>query len=446
MGATNEAASAGGVTDAGGRDHQADRLRCPVVHGAPFDPGADDQVLDPHPWLKLARTDSPVFRMADEDAWCVTRYDDVLEVLKDTETFSSKRVVEPRHLSGLEEKLPEGHPLASALVNTDPPEHTRLRKLAQKAFTPRMVASYEPRTKEIAEDLVDGFIDSGRTDVIQNLTRALTSQTITVLLGAPLEKAEDFAQWSDNIMTSLVDAPPLSAEREAELVDEVVEFNGWLIDFIEDRRSNPRDDYVSGLVHAQSDDGRPVLSTHEVTRILANVLSAGLDTTSSLIAVSLEHLLSERGRWDRLIADPTLIPQTVEEVLRFDTPIRLIRRDVLADTEVGGVAIPAGSVLYLSYSSAQRDEKVFAHPDTFDIDRDDLNQHFAFGRWKHFCLGAQLARMEAKVALEVLTRRIPSLRIPPGAELEALNSRMGLIATSYELEWDLDGSPALKAG
>jgi cytochrome P450 len=443
MGAIEGAASAGGsIRDAAGHEPQADRLRCPVVHGAPFDPGDGEQVLDPHPWLKLARADSPIFRMADEDAWCVTRYEDVLQVLKDTDTFSSKRVVEPRHLPGLEGKLPEGHPLVSALVNTDPPEHTRLRKLAQKAFTPRMVASYEPRTREIANDLIDGFIDRGGTDMIQDFTRALTSQTITVLLGAPLEKAEDFAQWSDNIMTSLVDAPPLSREREVELIDEVVEFNGWLLEFIEDRRRNPREDYVSGLVHAESDDGSPVLSTHEVTRILANVLSAGLDTTSSLIAVSFRHLLSDRARWDRLVADPALVAQAVEEVLRFDTPIRLIRRDVLADTEVGGVDIPAGSVLYLSYSSAQRDEDVFKDPDTFDVDRDDLNQHFAFGKWKHFCLGAQLARMEAKVALEVLTERIPSLRLPPDAELVALNSRMGLIATNYELEWDVTTSSA----
>jgi cytochrome P450 len=443
MGAIEGAASAGGsIRDSARQEPQADRLRCPVVHGAPFDPGAREQVLNPHPWLKLARANSPVFRMADEDAWCVTRYEDVLQVLKDTDTFSSKRVVEPRHLPGLERKLPEGHPLASALVNTDPPEHTRLRKLAQKAFTPRMVASYEPRTREIANDMIDGFIDRGRTDMIQEFTRALTSQTITVLLGAPLEKAEDFAQWSDNIMTSLVDAPPLSREREVELIDEVVEFNSWLLEFIEDRRKNPRDDYVSGLVHAESDDGSPVLSTHEVTRILANVLSAGLDTTSSLIAVSFQHLLSDRTRWDRLVADPALVAQAVEEVLRFDTPIRLIRRDVLADTEVGGVELPAGSVLYLSYSSAQRDEDVFKDPDTFDIDRDDLNQHFAFGRWKHFCLGAQLARMEAKVALETLTERIPSLRIPPDAELVALNSRMGLIATNYVLEWDVTSSRA----
>jgi cytochrome P450 len=410
--------------------------RCPVVHGVPFDPIKLEQVLNPHPWMAIARREAPVFFMPEYDAWCVTRYDDVLAVLKDTESFSSKRVVEPRHLPGLAESRPDGHPMAAGLVNTEPPEHTHLRKLAQKAFTPKMVASYEPATRQMAHDIIDTFIDDGHADLIQVFSRDLTGQAITAVIGAPPDKAKDFEAWSDNNLTSLVDSPPLSDEREKEMIKEVVTFNAWLLEFIEDRRANPREDYASLLVHAESDDGSPALTTFEVVRILTNVISAGLDTTSSLIGLSLYNLLRPHERWERLLEDPTLVPTAVEETLRYDDPIHGIRRDVLADSEIGGVPIPARSVLYLSYASAQRDETVFERPDEFDLDRDDVDKHFAFGRWKHFCLGAPLARMETKVALEVLLERIPSLRLAPGAELEVLESRMGAFLTGLRFDWD----------
>lgn len=415
---------------------QLDAPRCPVVHGETFDPMRPNQVLDPHPWMAAARREAPVFYMPDYGCWCVTRYDDVLAVLKDTDTFSSRKVVEPRRLLGLEAALPDGHPMAGGLVNTDPPEHTRLRKMAQQAFTPKMVKSYEPATREMANAIIDTFVGDGEADLIQRFTRNLTGQAITAVIGAPPEKAGDFAAWSDNNLTSLVDAPPLSEEREAQMIEEVVAFNAWLLEFIEHRRREPREDYVSLLVHAAGDDGTPTLSTFEVVRILTNVISAGLDTTSSLIGLCLYHLLNPRERWQRLLAEPELVARAVEEVLRFDDPIHGIRRDVLADTEIGGVHIPKGAVLYLSYASAQRDESVFEHADTFDIDRPDLDKHFAFGKWKHFCLGAPLARMETHVALEVLLERIPSLRLAPGARIEALESRMGAFLTGLRFAWD----------
>jgi cytochrome P450 len=375
--------------------------------------------------------------MPDYDCWCVTRYDDVLAVLKDTETFSSKKVVDPRPLPGLERLLPDGHPMAKGLVNTDPPEHTRLRKLAQKAFTPRMVAAYEPTMRTLAEELVDARLPAGSMNVIADFARIFTGRVITGVIGAPLEKAEAFMAWSDNLIMSMTEAPPLSAERELELIEQVVEFEGWLTDFIEDRRAAPRDDYTSLLIHARGDDGdTSALTTHEVLSILTNVISAGLDTTSSLIGLSTFHLLEHRERWERLVADRSLIPRAVEEVLRFDDPIRGIRRDVLADTVVGGVSIPRGSVLYLSYVSAQRDAEVFDLPDTFDLDREDLGRHFGFGRWTHFCLGAPLARAEARVALEVFLDRIPAARLTPGGRPHAMPSKLGAFLTSVELEWN----------
>jgi cytochrome P450 len=413
------------------------RPGCPMVGGVPFDPIRPDQVLNPHPWLKLARSETPVFYMVKYDAWCVTRYGDVLEVLKDTEKYSSQNVIEPQYLPGLEDSLPGGHPMRAGLVNTDPPEHTRLRKLAQQAFTPKMVAAFEPKARSMADELIDAVIADGRMELIHSFSRELTGKTITAVIGADPSKAPDFAEWSDNLLMSLADAPPVGPEREPEMIEQVLRFHAWLVSFLEDRRANPREDYASFLVHAKSDDGSPALETSEAIGILTNVISAGLDTTSSLIGLALFNLLKSRDRWERLVADPSLVPQTIEETLRYDAPLHGIRRDVLADVEISGVAIPKGSVLYLSYSSAQRDESVFSTPDVFDIDRTDVGKHFALGKWRHFCLGAPLARMEAIVALETLIDRIPSLRLADGATPHAVESRLGAFLTELQLEWDV---------
>jgi cytochrome P450 len=410
-------------------------LRCPVVHGVPYDPMAEAQILDPHPWLDAARREAPVFYMPEYDEWCVTRHADVLEVLKDTETFSSRRVVAPRHLARLEDRLPNGHPMARGLVNTDPPDHIRLRKLAQRAFTPKMVDSYEPPIRALAASLIETFADDGKVNLVGDFTRHFTGGAITIVVGAPPEKARDFLVWSDNNLTTLVDAPPLSAEREREMIDDLVSFNDWLLDFIEERRDRPRNDLTSLLVHARGDDGEASLATFEVVSILTNVITAGVDTTSSLIGLFVHHLLSDRERWQRLGEDRAAIPRAIEEFMRYASPVHSIRRDVMADAEIGGVEIPSGSTLCLSFASAQRDPAVFEDPDVYDVDRRDREGSFAWGRWRHFCLGAPLARLETRVALEELMDRLPDVRLAEGARPQVLENRAGAFLTGLELVW-----------
>jgi cytochrome P450 len=409
--------------------------RCPVVNGVPYDPMREDQILDPHPWLSAARREAPVFYMPEYDEWCVTRHADILDVLRDTKTFSSRRVVAPRHLPRLEERLPNGHPMHRGLVNTDPPEHVRLRKLAQKAFTPKMVDSYEPAVRSLAASLIVRFADHRRVNLIGEFTRHFTGGTITIVVGAPPEKANDFLVWSDNNLTTLVDAPPLSAELERQMIDNLVSFNDWLLDFIEERRLRPRNDLTSLLVQARGDDGEQSLATFEVVSILTNVITAGVDTTSSLIGLFVHYLLSDRERWERLAQDRSAIPRAVEEFMRYGSPVHSIRRDVMADTEIGGVPIPSGSTLALSFASAQRDPSVFADADIFDIERADRDRSFAWGRWRHFCLGAPLARMEAKVAVEEMLDRLPNIRLADGAGPQVLQNRAGAFLTGLDLVW-----------
>ena len=425
----------------------SDTLRCPVVNGVSFNPVQPDQILDPYPWLRAAREKTPVFYIPELSSWFVTRYEDVLSVLRDTKTFSSEKSVEVRPLPDMEARLPGGHPIVEALVNTDPPAHTRMRRLAQLAFTPKMVDSYEPSTRDLANELLDEIIEAGSTNIIQTFTRRFTGTTLTNVIGVPRDKAADFIAWSDKMILSMVGAPPLAPEEERALIDEAVYFNGWLMDFIEDRRANPRGDYTSHLTHARDGVGEgSALTTNEVVRVLASVISAGLDTSSSLLGLSLYQLLGDRDLWNRLLEDRSLVPAAIEEVLRFDGPVRATRRTATVDTEVGGVPIAAGSKVHVLWSSANRDESVFDHADVFDMDREDVARHLGFGRWTHFCIGAPLARMEVKVGLETLLARIPSLRLAPDPNPEILTVLLGAFFTRLDVEWDLVPSAAETVG
>jgi cytochrome P450 len=408
---------------------------CPFIGGVPFNPMDVGQVLDPLPWLSAARKEAPVFYMPEFDEWYVTKYEDVLAVVRNTKVFSSSRVLEAIVPPELADVFPKGHPLAGALINTDPPEHTRLRKLAQKAFTPKVIASCEQEVRECANRLLDEFVSEGKVDFAQRYTRPLAGASITIVAGADASKADDFVSFADNVLRSVTDAAPMNPAQQAEVAASLKDFSTWLDEFIEDRRQHPTDDLASSLVHAKSDDGTPSLSNWEVVRILANVLTAGIDTTSGLICLTMFELLRDRDRWERLRRHPELVPNVVEEMVRWANPIRGLRRTAMEDVEIGGVLIPKGSTVTLNYASAQRDEDVFEEPNSFDPERPDLGKHFGWGKGAHFCIGAPLARMEARITLEVLLERIPEIRLPEGEIPQVMPSRLGAFVVGFGLEW-----------
>jgi cytochrome P450 len=185
---------------------------------------------------------------------------------------------------------------------------------------------------------------------------------------------------------------------------------------VEDRRANPRGDLTSDLVHARSDDGEPSMSTSEVISVISGVVAAGSDTTSILLAYAVWLLLTHPETWEAVKADPARVPRVVEETLRVRNPVRGLRRVSTRPTTLGGVDIPEGATLYVHVGSANRDESVFDDPDAFDVSRPNLSEHVGFGKWTHFCLGAPLARLEARVALECLIERVPGMRLAPGEE------------------------------
>jgi cytochrome P450 len=403
----------------------ADAPRCPFVDHRPFAPLEPDQVTNPFPWLERARRETPVFYMPEYGEWCITRHEHILAVIKDTETFSSRRVSERQPLPGLTDTMPRGNPLDSSLVNTDPPAHTPLRKLAQRAFTPKMVESYAPAARRFAETLIGDLKGRGEVDLVTGFSKPLTLQVITGIVGLPAEMKPMIDRWMQDMFRLSSYAPPLPENERKEIAARVIELDRELAALVDERRAQPREDLISSLLQATDDDGAPTLEAFDVARLVTNILLAGFETSSAAIATSVYMLQTEPGLWERLRADRELIPPAFEETLRLESPLRGIRRDVMRDTEIAGVKIPKGSTVYLHWGSAQRDEDVFADPNTFDIDRDDLDQHFAFGKWTHFCLGAPLARMEGRVALETLFDRAPDLRLAPGVDLsDRVQSRM----------------------
>lgn len=384
---------------------------CPVVHDRTFDPLDPAQAADPYPWLHAAQAERPVFYLPVQDMWCVTRYADVIEVLRDTETYSSRKVIRLAQLGPeLANAFPDGPP-DEVLVSQDPPVHTRLRALAQQAFTPKLVGEREDEIRALCDRLIDSVVAEGRCDLVADFAEHLPVQVITRLVGAPLEKAEAFYQWGIDRVLLLQGAPRLDERQRVELGARIVAMSNWLREFVEERRREPRDDLASALVHATTDDGHRVLSTAETVTMIGTILSAGSSTTAHFIPMMVRDLLLHPGQWAEVVADRAVLRRAVEETLRHVTSVHGVTRTTMRPVTLGGVDLPEGADLYVHYAAAQRDPEVFEDPDALDIHRPKVNRHFAFGRGIHTCLGAPLARLEARVALETLIDRLPGLRL-----------------------------------
>lgn len=409
---------------------------CPYFHGRPFDPLNPEQAGDPYPWLELAQREAPVFYIDTLDLWCVTKYEDVLAVLRDTSTFSSRNVVNISQLAPeFQSRFPDGYPNNGGLASLDPPKHDRLRKLAQRAFTPKLVDARTAEVRDLCDALVDAFIDDRCCDFVPQFANHLPIQAITRMVGAPDDRTDAFFTYAADTIAMMSTAPPLEDAARREHSKRAAEFVDWLREFVQERREHPADDLTSALLQARTDDDEPAASTAEVISLIAAILNAGTATTANFLPVMLRLLLERPEQWEAIKRDRSLVALAVEEALRVASPVRGVRRTAVKEAKIGSVAIPAGAELYVHYGAAQRDPEVFDAPRAFEIHRDDLNKHFAFGRWTHMCLGAPLARLEGRATLECLLDRIPSVRLVSEQSERWIPNLLSPVYTTLLVEW-----------
>jgi cytochrome P450 len=401
-----------------------------------LDPFEASYLADPYGIFFEARCEEPVFYSDRMDAWVVSRYDDVKRLLSDHSSCSSRNTLRPVQpfTPEVRQILQEGgYRGARILLNSDPPDHASMRSLLRGAFTPRRLAALEPAIRRIVHDHVDAFERDGQADIVRQLTYGVPALVIFIMLGVPEEDVPRVKSWARNWVVFMCGKP--SPGEQAVLAGEFVSFWQYCEDLVERRLEAPGEDLVSDLVRAAQGDGAQVTLCEIASAVFA-LLLAGHETTTGLLGNGLRQLLSRPSVWEELRSDPTLIPRAVEEVLRFDSPVIAGRRLTTRPVEVAGVTIPEGSPLVLLLGAGNRDEAQFPDSEHLDIHRDNAAHHLGFGFGVHYCLGAALARLEARVVLEVLTQRLPDLRLTPEQDLEFLPNTLLRCPQQLLLQWE----------
>jgi len=386
--------------------------KCPMD----FDFFKEETLNCPYEFYETLQEQAPVYQLPDTNIFMVTRHADVKRLLKDTETYSnnfSDQLKGPEPDSAVTEIYAKAWQPVDTMITADPPRHRAYRTLVNKVFSAKRVNEMEAYMTAIVHELIDGFIEKGECDFVRDFTTPLPVYVIADQLGVPRKDLKAFKRWSDAFARRL--SQLATPEEQIEDAENIVEFQFYFADMIAARRESPKDDMISDLVSATINDPdtgetRP-LNMEELQSILQQFLVAGNETTTSAITGGMVSLIQNPEQLKALQQDPSKIPNAVEEILRMESPSAGMWRVVKKDSEIEGVKIPEGSLLMLRYHAANRDRALFSKPNDIDIDRDNANDHIAFGQGIHFCPGAMLARKEMNVAFEALLSRLTNFSI-----------------------------------
>ena len=400
--------------------------------------------VDPGPIFQQAHAEAPVFFIPELGVWAITRHADVMRVLNDHETFSQNAATMIPPPAELADRVSTAI-MTEGLGTADPPFHTVIRKAVNTVFTRGRVRAAEANIQKLADELIDGFIADGHCDILNDYFYEISQRTVIDLLGLP--NAEDilprYREWTDDLV-ELFTARPAPGEQPVQTISDEKLFESWsrladAADFLNEvcaeRARNPQDDLISELALLRDDDGRPVLTPSQMLAMTVSLVSAGSHATANAMTQLLLLLDGDPQQLAEVRRDPAAMKNAIEEGLRLRGPGIGLFRWTNTDVEIAGVAIPANSRLMVMFAGAGLDEAKFACPMQFDIHRSNADEHLAFGRGRHFCLGAPLARSETEIAFETLWRRIPDLKIVRGDGLEYGPSIIAFMLTHLDVTW-----------
>ncbi|WP_319453383.1 MULTISPECIES: cytochrome P450 [unclassified Mycobacterium] len=378
-----------------------------VIEGGPleFDPFSDDFFDSPYGTYRRLRDEAPVYHNTKYDFWALSRYDDVAPALKDFATYSSAMGATMDMIKDPERSIQR----SKAIIMLDPPEHDLMRKLVNKVFTPRAMASMESMIRQTIQD-VAATLDPSSFDVVADFSALFPVEIITTMLGVPAEHRQQIRLWNDKIL----ERKRGSIHTTPEGMEASTATGMFYYQLIQQRREHPQDDMISRLIEVEIErDGQVVkLDDAEIASFTTLLGGAGAETVTKLIGNAAVIFADNPGEWQKLRADRSKIPAAIEELLRYEGPSQYNVRYSMREVTLHDTTIPAGSAVMLINGSANRDERIFPDPDRFDIDRDrKFGLNLAFGYGIHSCLGAALARLESRIALEILLDLIPEYQV-----------------------------------
>ncbi|MBI1250897.1 MAG: cytochrome P450 [Alphaproteobacteria bacterium] len=383
---------------------------------------APEILANPYPFYARLRDEAPVYRDPNTGLVYVSTYERIIEVNSQPRVFSNKFGEQLRTGAGFQvdpqeqEILRSGVQIVDTMLTADPPQHTRYRKLAMKAFTMKRVDGMAEYIGKVCNELIDGFIDQGECEFKSTFAAHVPMIVIADALGVPREDMPIFRTWSDAFIDQL--GGVASLERRRECAQLVVDFQNYFIEKIEEKRRNPTEDVISDLVHAdlaEEGDTRK-MEYPELLSIMQQLLVAGNETTAHTIAAAVMYLIANPEEMAKLKADPSLYPNLVEESLRMLSPTNNMWRVVKEVTKIGDLPVKKNDLVLLRYGSANRDAAKFSDAENFHVDRENAKEHLAFGAGIHHCIGAYLARKEMNAALPIVIGRLPNLRFARGAD------------------------------